>query len=466
MKKMFDRENLRSNSGCSPSPVSGAGENGSFPPPSPQRNRLHFSSQKTDTCFYCQKRGHWVKDCPEKSPKSETSLPATPVSTALRFSLCPRCCTNIALRISRSAANPGRKYYKCACGFFKWCDADDNDIVEVDTPMCKCGAGKCSVYQELSGPKAGCKFFVCPIKKGQGACSFSLPLEAATRHLDGNTSSSLSTLTNNHDMSPSDCEPVEEGQTSCQGTETEFEPSITDPLVNTETHTALRASNERLQTLRRELSQVKNMLCKIEEGLSSSEMENKEIGDRLDQNSEEKPGKRIEDAKLARDFQTTLQEFQKVQQLASERESTYSVFALPSSKTTTSSSGEYSATTSDQENQPFLMEQKRQELPLLGNEIAFNEAIMEEREQGIKDIQDQIGQANEIFKDLALLVHEQGVIMDDIQSNIEASSDATTQARVQLSKASKSVKSKCSWCWWVLAVVVVVLVIILLVLII
>lgn len=33
--------------------------------------------------------------------------------------------------------------------------------------------------------------------------------------------------------------------------------------------------------------------------------------------------KKIEDAKLARDFQTTLQEFQKVQQLASERESTY-----------------------------------------------------------------------------------------------------------------------------------------------
>jgi len=33
--------------------------------------------------------------------------------------------------------------------------------------------------------------------------------------------------------------------------------------------------------------------------------------------------KKVEDAKLARDFQTTLQEFQKVQQLASERESTY-----------------------------------------------------------------------------------------------------------------------------------------------
>ncbi|KAA8548308.1 hypothetical protein F0562_004737 [Nyssa sinensis] len=149
------------------------------------------------------------------------------------------------------------------------------------------------------------------------------------------------------------------------------------------------------------------------------------------------PSKRIEDAKLARDFQTTLQEFQKVQQLASERESTYSPAAPPSSLSTTTSSGEYLAPNVDQENQPFLMEQKRQVVLLLGNEIAFNEAIIEEREQGIRDIQDQIGQANEIFKDLAVLVHEQGIVIDDIQSNVESSAAVTTQARVQLSKASK-----------------------------
>lgn len=53
----------------------------------------------------------------------------------------------------------------------------------------------------------------------------------------------------------------------------------------------------------------------------------------------------------------------------------------------------------------------RQEFVLLDNEIAFNEAIIEEREQGIKEIQEQIGEVNEIFKDLAMLVHEQGVMI-------------------------------------------------------
>ncbi|KAF7134887.1 hypothetical protein RHSIM_Rhsim08G0037900 [Rhododendron simsii] len=164
------------------------------------------------------------------------------------------------------------------------------------------------------------------------------------------------------------------------------------------------------------------------------------------------PSKRIEDAKLARDFQTTLQEFQKVQQLSSERESTYSPVGPPPSTTTTTSSDENSAPSIDPENQPFLMGQKRQEILLLGNEIAFNEAIMEEREQGIRDIQEEIGQTNEIFKDLAVLVYEQGVVIDDIQSNIEASSGASTQARVQLSKASKKSKSKCAWvCNFILA---------------
>ncbi|KAE8665703.1 Syntaxin-22 [Hibiscus syriacus] len=100
-----------------------------------------------------------------------------------------------------------------------------------------------------------------------------------------------------------------------------------------------------------------------------------------------------------------------------------------------------------------------QEVLLLDNEIGFNEAITDEREQGIREIEEQIGQVNDIFKDLAVLVHDQGVVIDDISSNIDASSAATTQGRVQLAKGSKSVKSRTSWCWWVLGILVLVLVI-------
>ncbi|MBA0589401.1 hypothetical protein Gorai_018150, partial [Gossypium raimondii] len=117
------------------------------------------------------------------------------------------------------------------------------------------------------------------------------------------------------------------------------------------------------------------------------------------------------------------------------------------------------------------MEQRRQEVILLDNEIGFNEAMIDEREQGIREVEEQIGQVNEIFKDLAVLAHEQGVVIgkmpntpieidysfmhldlssdcfnitDDISSNIDASSVSTTQARGQLAKASKSVKPRTS----------------------
>nr|XP_029150122.1 syntaxin-22-like [Arachis hypogaea] len=86
----------------------------------------------------------------------------------------------------------------------------------------------------------------------------------------------------------------------------------------------------------------------------------------------------------------------------------------------------------------------RQEVLFLDNEIAFNEAIIEEREQGIQEIQQQIGEVNEIFKDLAVFVHEQEAMIDDIGSNIEQSHAAIAQARSQLAKASKTQRSNSS----------------------
>lgn len=168
------------------------------------------------------------------------------------------------------------------------------------------------------------------------------------------------------------------------------------------------------------------------------------------------PNRRVEDAKLAKDFQTSLQEFQKLQHLASERESRFSTSDHTHNTTTTTAtptSGQYAEPSSQ-----FVMEQK---VLLLDNDVAYNEGVIEEREQGIGEIEDQIREANEIFKDLAVLVHDQSVTIDDIQHNVEASAVSTTQAKLQLSRGSKTGQSKASWCWWVVAIVVLILVILL-----
>ncbi|CAN1256778.1 SYP22 [Linum perenne] len=119
--------------------------------------------------------------------------------------------------------------------------------------------------------------------------------------------------------------------------------------------------------------------------------------------------KKIADAKLAKDFQAVLREFQKAQRLSAERETAYSPF-VPQSNLPSSVVLQHYATSS-REKILTVSFGCRQEVVLLDNEIAFNEAIIEEREQGIHEIQQQIGEVNEIFKDLAVLVHEQGTMI-------------------------------------------------------
>ncbi|XP_021816164.1 syntaxin-22 isoform X3 [Prunus avium] len=174
--------------------------------------------------------------------------------------------------------------------------------------------------------------------------------------------------------------------------------------------------------------------------------------------------KKIADAKLAKDFQAVLKEFQKAQRLAAERETTYAPFVpkdvLPSSYL--AHEQEMSSTTSSKQ-QALLLESRRQEVLLADNEIAFNEAIIEEREQGIQEIQQQISEVNEIFKDLAVLVHDQGAIIDDIGSNIENSHTATVQATSQLVKASKIQRSNSSLTCLLLVIFGIILIIVIIV---
>ncbi|XP_030457241.1 syntaxin-22-like [Syzygium oleosum] len=177
------------------------------------------------------------------------------------------------------------------------------------------------------------------------------------------------------------------------------------------------------------------------------------------------PSKKIADAKLAKDFQAVLKEFQKAQRLAAERETAYAPFVpqavLPSSYT----ASEIDASSdSSPEQRALLVESRRQEVLLLDNEIAFNEAIIEEREQGIQEIQNQIGEVNDIFKDLAVLVHEQGTVIDDISSHVDNAQAATSQGKTLLAKAAKTQRSNSSLACLLLVIFGIVLLIVIIVL--
>ncbi|KAM7463559.1 hypothetical protein LguiA_031680 [Lonicera macranthoides] len=161
----------------------------------------------------------------------------------------------------------------------------------------------------------------------------------------------------------------------------------------------------------------------------------------IDHHTEVSVGKKIADAKLSKDLQSILREFQKAQRLAAERETAYAPFVPKEALPSINSVIEVEITSANSRDHISLVQSNRQEFAPLENEIVFNEAIIEEREQGIKEIHQQINEVNEIFKDLAVLVREQGAMIDDIGSNVERTHTSTAQATSQLVKASKSQKS-------------------------
>lgn len=184
-----------------------------------------------------------------------------------------------------------------------------------------------------------------------------------------------------------------------------------------------------------------------------------------DHRSQVSASKKIADAKLAKDLQAVLKEFQRAQRLAVERESAYAPFISASSLLPSSyNAGEVETSSDKSSEQQALLQSARQELLFLDNEVIYNEAVIEERDQGIQEIQHQIGEVNEIFKDLAVLVHDQGAVIDDIDTHVENSVAATAQARAQLVKAAKTQKSSSSLICLLLVIFGVVLLIVIIVL--
>lgn len=73
----------------------------------------------------------------------------------------------------------------------------------------------------------------------------------------------------------------------------------------------------------------------------------------------------------------------------------------------------------------------------LDQEIEFEQALFIEREQMIQQIETDMLDVNQIFKELGSMVHEQGEILNTIEANVESTHYEVNAGRQQLSKASE-----------------------------
>ncbi|KAF1964936.1 t-SNARE [Bimuria novae-zelandiae CBS 107.79] len=182
----------------------------------------------------------------------------------------------------------------------------------------------------------------------------------------------------------------------------------------------------------------------------------KDIGERLKRLTtwpDVGPSQRFTQSKLSREFKATLTEFQQLQRQAIEKEKASNTAARAALQEQTSPTEERSG---------FEQEQQQEQLRLANqDDVDFQEQLIIERESEIRNIEQSVGELNELFRDVAHMVHEQGAQLDIIEENVEVTHDASRGAHVNLKQASnyqKSARSKACILLLILLIVVVIIV--------
>ncbi|KAI8471884.1 MAG: hypothetical protein J3K34DRAFT_458129 [Monoraphidium minutum] len=165
--------------------------------------------------------------------------------------------------------------------------------------------------------------------------------------------------------------------------------------------------------------------------------------------------------RLMQDFGAMLQDYKAAQKLAAEREAT----SLPRAPAAPGGGGGGGfgggggggGREEELERQGLLQQQQVQEAAQLDNAMAYNEALIEERDHGIQEIQRQIGEVNEMFQDLAVLINDQGQQVITIDQQISTTAERTHEGARQLVAAERSqraARNKCLILWLLSGVIV------------
>ena len=141
--------------------------------------------------------------------------------------------------------------------------------------------------------------------------------------------------------------------------------------------------------------------------------------------------------KLSREFQASGTEFQSIQRLALEKQRA-SASAARTALESNDSSAPYSDSPSQQQSQ--LQEQDQLRLAPQ-DEVDFQDSLIVERESEIRNIEQSVGELNELFRDVAHIVHEQGGQLDTIAGNVQNVATDTRHADLELRSANRYQKS-------------------------
>lgn len=169
------------------------------------------------------------------------------------------------------------------------------------------------------------------------------------------------------------------------------------------------------------------------------------------------PSQLYTQGKLNQEFKASLTEFQALQKQAVEKQQASANAARTALEQ--ERSGAQSGQAGDQQQQQQLQAQ-----PKLADqsEVDFQESLIIEREAEIRNIEQSVGELNELFRDVAHMVREQEPILDAIDANVTNTRDDTRNADIQLRQASRHQKSARGKACCLLVILVIVLTVVIL----
>ncbi|GAP88667.1 putative snare domain-containing protein [Rosellinia necatrix] len=197
--------------------------------------------------------------------------------------------------------------------------------------------------------------------------------------------------------------------------------------------------------------------------LEESTVQFKEVGEgikKIQAWSDVTPTQKYSQQKLSREFKAALAEFQSLQRTALEKQRA-SVSAAKSALDH-ETAGDAGASGDHQGEQLQLQQQQEQVHLAAQDEVDFQDALINEREEEIRHIEEGVSDLNVLFQQVAQIVSEQGEQLQTIEGNAVNVRDDTRGADQELRSAARYQKNARSKACCLLLVLVVIMTIVLL----
>ncbi|KAF3766631.1 putative syntaxin [Cryphonectria parasitica EP155] len=171
------------------------------------------------------------------------------------------------------------------------------------------------------------------------------------------------------------------------------------------------------------------------------------------------PTQKYKQQKLFREFKASLAEFQSLQRQALEKQRA----SVSAARAAAADEEEGTSLGSVPQSQQQLQAQLQEELRLAPqDEVDFQDALIAEREEEIRSIEQGVGDLNVLFQQVAQIVTEQGDQLTGIADNVENTREDTRAADRELRQAARYQRNARSKACCLLLVLAVILTIVLL----